>query len=961
MAISVSHSDSDSDSSSVSESAKDSDMVGACSVCLDDQGSDENPLVYCDGCDLAVHQACYGIVDVPSGRWFCRKCESQERSAKIRCELCPSKQGALKRTENNGWAHVVCALYIPEVRFGNNNTMEPIETRHIPPERFNRCCYLCEEKNNASNANYGACMHCNKLGCKQSFHATCAQSSGLLCEEASQVSENIVYCGYCKHHFNKLKTDTKRASSRSNNSLSNSNSTISESSNDSSHNAELKCNNNGTDKSSKQPINILNTLSSSQAKINSDIKSPKSSSFVTSQPTSFASPTHIAIAMQPSVSKTSSNGNSQSQKKKKSQKVPLSSTTGDQASNTSSPSVPHIDINPSSKNHPSLFGWSNKNSTTSSNDYNEGQASLLLTTSNSSCKSNSKKKTSGAIPKIKLSSCTTNLTLQKLSSPNLSVSTSSSSASLIASPSPRSTSTTSASLSSPSASSKSSTSITPSSDSSSSALSSPNISIRPTVIKIDSPLISSSKNASLTTLNSEPTSSNTQHSEKLHPIKEDILHSQNHQSSSIADIKRHKSTDNPISQSSLLSTVSAHSNLNNSSTTSGTDTSFTYSNSSISTNSPVVQSNTASINHSNKKNLCAKNSGTYQPATSQLRVPPLVISVNQSTSGDAIKEAKIVPKSKSPKISKQKQSVNTEKQPSQTKPKPSRVKKNVKSDKSTKTIRRKSNSDIPANENKDETINLSSKIIADSKMVSKIDDKSANKRKSRTSSNEQLDGSSSKPKRSRKKASTSNPNVQASNSVLTVQASNTGLPLSTISSEKPSIPVPTTSRIPFNSSFLNQTSIPLMIKPPVPPSIRIPMTNQSDLADLNRFCSPMMSPFLNLNSDCQLSRPGSSSSAQQTAKPMYSTLTAGASNGHNQNQHQSLTKSQDSCSAQTFTELSDGSRSQLSKFVLEQAQQFDIPSLIGLLYTLRGENEKMLQKVRELANKREQQQQYFHM
>lgn len=55
-----------------------------------------------------------------------------------RCELCPSKDGALKRTDNSGWAHVVCALYIPEVRFGNVTTMEPIILQLIPTERFNK-------------------------------------------------------------------------------------------------------------------------------------------------------------------------------------------------------------------------------------------------------------------------------------------------------------------------------------------------------------------------------------------------------------------------------------------------------------------------------------------------------------------------------------------------------------------------------------------------------------------------------------------------------------------------------------------------------------------------------------------------------------------------------------------------------------------------------------------------------
>ncbi|KAJ8951910.1 hypothetical protein NQ318_019889 [Aromia moschata] len=166
------------------------EMVGGCCVCSDDRGWSENPLVYCDGqsCTVAVHQACYGIVTVPTGPWYCRKCESQERAVKVKCELCPSKYGALKRTDNSGWAHVVCALYIPEVRFGNVTTMEPIQLQLIPAERFNKVCYICEEKGKASSATVGACMQCNKAGCKQQFHVTCAQGLGLLCEGGGKLS-----------------------------------------------------------------------------------------------------------------------------------------------------------------------------------------------------------------------------------------------------------------------------------------------------------------------------------------------------------------------------------------------------------------------------------------------------------------------------------------------------------------------------------------------------------------------------------------------------------------------------------------------------------------------------------------------------------------------------------------------------------------------------------------------------
>ena len=55
-------------------------MVGGCCVCADHTGYANNLLVYCDGCDVAVHQGCYGIINVPEGDWFCRRCEFKQKN-----------------------------------------------------------------------------------------------------------------------------------------------------------------------------------------------------------------------------------------------------------------------------------------------------------------------------------------------------------------------------------------------------------------------------------------------------------------------------------------------------------------------------------------------------------------------------------------------------------------------------------------------------------------------------------------------------------------------------------------------------------------------------------------------------------------------------------------------------------------------------------------------------------------
>lgn len=85
-----------------------------CGVCFDGTSDDTNQIVYCDGCDIAVHQDCYGILLIPEGHWFCQKCESPDKDS-ISCVLCFKKNGSFKQTIDGEWVHLVCAYNIPEL------------------------------------------------------------------------------------------------------------------------------------------------------------------------------------------------------------------------------------------------------------------------------------------------------------------------------------------------------------------------------------------------------------------------------------------------------------------------------------------------------------------------------------------------------------------------------------------------------------------------------------------------------------------------------------------------------------------------------------------------------------------------------------------------------------------------------------------------------------------------------
>ncbi|XP_032665564.1 lysine-specific demethylase 4C-like isoform X2 [Odontomachus brunneus] len=126
-------------------------------------------LLRCRECQVTVHASCYGITVLPTDihNWACDKCKAGRND--VMCCLCPMYGGAMKRTSDSRWAHILCTLMVPGATFKDAINKDPINVLTIMADTCHKKCCFCERQG-------GACLTCNQ--CTNMFHPSCGLVAG---------------------------------------------------------------------------------------------------------------------------------------------------------------------------------------------------------------------------------------------------------------------------------------------------------------------------------------------------------------------------------------------------------------------------------------------------------------------------------------------------------------------------------------------------------------------------------------------------------------------------------------------------------------------------------------------------------------------------------------------------------------------------------------------------------------
>ena len=105
---------------------------------------------------------------LPIFQWFCEACKANVKDPD--CELCPNRGGIFKETDVGKWVHLVCALYVPGVAFGEVDQLSMVTLFEMQYSKWGgKLCSLCIDERFART---GVCIGCDAGMCKTYFHVT---------------------------------------------------------------------------------------------------------------------------------------------------------------------------------------------------------------------------------------------------------------------------------------------------------------------------------------------------------------------------------------------------------------------------------------------------------------------------------------------------------------------------------------------------------------------------------------------------------------------------------------------------------------------------------------------------------------------------------------------------------------------------------------------------------------------
>jgi len=103
-------------------------------------------IVKCQECGFKTHAGTFGVIaeSLDVDNWLCELCQNdkvQEASLDTSCLLCPKRHDpkdgfnppadtflrAQKPTEGQGWVHVLCSVFIPELTFSDTTRLRLVE------------------------------------------------------------------------------------------------------------------------------------------------------------------------------------------------------------------------------------------------------------------------------------------------------------------------------------------------------------------------------------------------------------------------------------------------------------------------------------------------------------------------------------------------------------------------------------------------------------------------------------------------------------------------------------------------------------------------------------------------------------------------------------------------------------------------------------------------------------------